>query len=131
MIPLDCVVECIDLPEAEAAQADGRGVVSLRGRALPFVRLRRVMGLGEGDRSREQVVVVRTGQGLAGLAVDVVDGESHTVIKRLGRQFRRWLGLAGASILSDGRVACRPRCPRARAQGRRGRCGPRFTGSHE
>ena len=105
VIPLDCVVECIDLPEASAAQADRRGVVNLRGRGLPFVRLRRVMGLGEGDRSREQVVVVQTAEGAAGLAVDVVQGESQTVIKPLDRQMRGGAPLAGATILSDGRVA--------------------------
>jgi two-component system chemotaxis sensor kinase CheA len=105
VIPLDCVVECIDLPAAEAAQADGRGVVNLRGRALPFVRLRRVMGLGEGDRAREQVVVVRAAEGAAGLAVDVVQGESQAVIKPLDRQMRGGAPLAGATILGDGRVA--------------------------
>jgi two-component system chemotaxis sensor kinase CheA len=105
VIPLDCVVECIDLPEAEAAQADGRGVVSLRGRALPFLQLRRVMGLGEGDPSRQQVVVVRAAEGTAGLAVDVVHGESQAVIKPLGRQMRGGAPLAGATILGDGRVA--------------------------
>jgi len=105
VIPLDGVVECIDLPAAEAAQADGRGVVNLRGQGLPFVRLRRVMGLGEGDRSREQLVVVRTAEGTAGLAVDVVQGESQTVIKPLGRRTRAGAPLAGATILGDGRVA--------------------------
>jgi two-component system chemotaxis sensor kinase CheA len=105
VIPLDCVVECIDLPEAEAAQADGRGVVSLRGRALPFLQLRRVMGLGEGDPSRQQVVVVRAAEGAAGLAVDVLQGESQTVIKPLDRQMRGGAPLAGATILGDGRVA--------------------------
>jgi len=105
VIPLDCVVECIDLPEAEAAQADRCGVVNLRGRGLPYVRLRRVMGLGEGDRSREQVVVVQTAEGAAGLAVDVVQGESQAVIKPLDRQMRGGAPLAGATILGDGRVA--------------------------
>jgi two-component system chemotaxis sensor kinase CheA len=105
VIPLDCVVECIDLPEAEAAQADGCGVVNLRGRALPFVPLRRVMGLREGDPSRQQVVVVRAAEGAAGLAVDTVQGESQAVIKPLGRQMRGGAPLAGGTILGDGRVA--------------------------
>jgi two-component system, chemotaxis family, sensor kinase CheA len=105
VIPLDSVVECIERPKGEGPRADGRGVIELRGRSLPFVRLGCVLGLGEGAPFREQVVVVRTGQGMAGLAVDAVDGESHTVIKPLGRQFRHLAGLAGASILSDGRIA--------------------------
>jgi two-component system chemotaxis sensor kinase CheA len=105
VIPLDCVVECIDLPHGEAAQADGRGIVNLRGRRLPFVRLRRMLSLGEGVSSREQVVVVRTAQGTVGLAVDVVRGERQAVIKPLGRLFRGLAGVSGATILGDGRVA--------------------------
>jgi two-component system chemotaxis sensor kinase CheA len=105
VIPLDSVVECIDLPHGEAAQADGRGIVNLRGRRLPFVRLRRMLSLGEGVSSREQVVVVRTAQGTVGLAVDVVRGERQAVIKPLGPLFRGLAGVSGATILGDGRVA--------------------------
>jgi two-component system chemotaxis sensor kinase CheA len=105
VIPLDSVVECIELPDGQRSQADGRGIINLRDQILPFVRLRQILGLTVGAPSREQVVVVRTAEGMAGLVVDVVHCESHTVIKPLGRRFRSLAGLAGATILGDGRVA--------------------------
>ncbi len=105
IVPLDSVVECIERPAEAAVHEDGRGVINLRGLTLPFVRLRKVFGIGENAPAREQVVVVHHDGGLAGLAVDVVRGESQAVIKPLGRMFQGLPGVSGATILGDGRVA--------------------------
>ncbi len=105
VVPLEAVLESIELPRDEPSHADGRGVLNVRGRSLPFVRLRHLFGLGAERPPREQVLVLRTGQGVAGLAVDAVRGESQTVIKPLGRLFRGLSGVSGATILGDGRVA--------------------------
>ena len=51
------------------------------------------------------MVVVRQGGGKAGLAVDVLHGESQAVIKPLGTLFRGLPGVSGSTILGDGRVA--------------------------
>jgi two-component system chemotaxis sensor kinase CheA len=105
IIPLDSVVECLELPPDRGAEAAGCGVVNVRGKALPFVRLRRLLGLGEDPTESELVAVVRTGQEEAGLAVDTVLGEGQVVIKPLGQLFRRLPGIAGSTILGNGRVA--------------------------
>jgi two-component system chemotaxis sensor kinase CheA len=105
VIPLDTVVEIVGLDGQEGPREDGRGVLSLRGEPLPFVRLRTVFGAGGATEGREEVVVVRALEGVAGLAVDRVLGESQTVIKPLGRLFDGAPGLSGATILGDGRVA--------------------------
>jgi two-component system chemotaxis sensor kinase CheA len=109
VIPLETVAECLELPAEAATDGDGRAVISLRGSALPCVRLRRLFGLtgaAEGARRREHVVVVRGDDGAqAGLVVDELHGESQTVIKPLGRIFRGLPGIAGSAILGSGRVA--------------------------
>jgi two-component system, chemotaxis family, sensor kinase CheA len=105
IIPLDSVVECLELPPDRGAEAAGCGVVNVRGKALPFVRLRRLLGLGEDPTESELVAVVRTGQEEAGLAVDTVLGEGQVVIKPLGQLFRKLPGIAGSTILGNGRVA--------------------------
>jgi two-component system chemotaxis sensor kinase CheA len=105
LIPLDTVVECLELPREECPHADGRGVLSVRGQALPYLRLREVFGLPDSRRGREHVVVVRHDGGRVGLAVDVLFGESQTVIKPLGRLFQGLPGIAGSAILGSGRVA--------------------------
>jgi len=105
LIPLDAVVECLELPREECPHADGRGVLSLRGEALPYLRLREVFALPGAAPSREHVVVVRQDGGQVGIAVDVLYGESQTVIKPLGRLFQGLPGIAGSAILGSGRVA--------------------------
>jgi two-component system, chemotaxis family, sensor kinase CheA len=105
VIPLDTVVECLELPRGERPHADGRGVLSVRGQALPYLRLREVFALSDSPKGREQVVVVHHDGGHVGLAVDALHGESQTVIKPLGPLFQGLPGIAGSAILGSGRVA--------------------------
>jgi two-component system chemotaxis sensor kinase CheA len=105
ILPLDAVVECLELPESETASPYAHGVVNLRGKPLPYLRLRDHFGL-EGQRPfRENVVVVQHGVQTAGIVVDELHGESSTVIKPLGKMFKQIPGIAGSSILGNGRVA--------------------------
>jgi len=48
---------------------------------------------------------VQHGANAAGIAVDALHGESSTVIKPLGTMFKGLPGVAGSSILGNGRVA--------------------------
>jgi two-component system, chemotaxis family, sensor kinase CheA len=105
MIPLDAVVECLELPAEQCPHADGRGVLNWRGEALPYLRLREVFGAGGTAAGREHVVVVGHDGGRVGLAVDLLYGESQTVIKPLGRLFQGLPGITGSAILGSGRVA--------------------------
>lgn len=104
VLPLDAVIECLELPR-ERSESGDRGVLSLRGESLPYLRLRDRFEVPGQPPGREQVVVVRHEGGRAGLVVDAVLGESQTVIKPLGRMFQGLPGISGASILGDGRVA--------------------------
>jgi two-component system chemotaxis sensor kinase CheA len=105
ILPLDAVVECLELPASETASPAAHGVVNLRGKPLPYLRLRDHFGL-EGQRpARENVVVVQHGGLSAGIVVDALHGESSTVIKPLGTMFKGIPGVAGSSILGNGRVA--------------------------
>lgn len=105
VIPLDTVLECLDLPEEGRRQTDGQGLINLRGKALPYVRLRDVFALGGSSPARENVVVVRHDGMQVGFAVDIVYGESQSVIKPLGKFFQGLPGVAGSTILGNGRVA--------------------------
>ncbi len=105
ILPLDSVVECLELPPEQTASATAVGVVNLRGKPLPYLRLREHFGL-DGERpARENVVVVQHGVQTAGVVVDALHGESSTVIKPLGTMFKGIPGVAGSSILGNGRVA--------------------------
>jgi two-component system chemotaxis sensor kinase CheA len=104
VVPLDRVIECVELPSVQRERAD-QGLFDLRGRALPYARLSSLLGLAPRERRRESVVVVRHEQGLAGIVVDELHGEAQTVIKPLGPLFESAEGVAGSTILASGRVA--------------------------
>lgn len=105
VIPLDAVIECVELPEEERDNPAGVGMLSLRGQVLPYVRLRRLLKLGGSAITRESVVVVHYEGGIAGITVDTLYGESQTVIKPLGRLLDSIPGISGSAILGNGRVA--------------------------
>jgi two-component system, chemotaxis family, sensor kinase CheA len=105
ILPLEAVVECVELPAGERGGADGTGVVALRGRPLPYVRLREVFHVEGRPPQRENVVVVQHGPLTAGVAVDTLQGESLAVLKPLGRMFLGLPGISGSTILGDGKVA--------------------------
>ncbi len=100
VLPLDAVEECIELgPE------QGHEFTDLRGRVLPFVRLRELVGNREPASRRPSIVVVRLGTERVGIVVDSLLGELQTVIKPLARMFRNVDYVSGSSILGNGEVA--------------------------
>jgi len=101
VIPLDMVIECIELRET----AEDRNYLNLRGEVLPFVRLREMFEVPGKAAGRENVVVVQYGGQKAGIVVDQLLGEFQTVIKPLGTLFRNVRGIAGSTILGTGEVA--------------------------
>jgi two-component system chemotaxis sensor kinase CheA len=103
VVPMDHVVECVELPSETRAGATG--VLLLRDEVVPFVRLRHHFGIGGAAPGRENVLIVQHGGAKAGLAVDALHGASQTVIKPLGDYFRDIPGVAGSSVLGNGRVA--------------------------
>jgi two-component system chemotaxis sensor kinase CheA len=102
VVPLDMVVECIELP---AGTSPGASYLNLRGEVLPFLRMREVFDVDAPPPAHENVVVVRNGAVRAGLVVDRLLGEFQTVIKPLGKLFRNLQGIGGSTILGTGEVA--------------------------
>jgi two-component system chemotaxis sensor kinase CheA len=103
IVPLEHVTECTEMP-ARQRGPEASGILSLRGTALPYVRLRRVFGLSGEAPKRENIVVVKVNEFHAGIAVDELLGGMQTVVKPLGRAFRGVPGIAGSTVLGDGRV---------------------------
>ncbi len=101
VVPLDNVIECLELPK-ECQDVD---YMDLRGEVLPFIRIRNLFEI-EGEVPRRQnVVVVGYGENKAGLVVDRLLGEFQTVIKPLGKLFVHLQGIGGSTILGSGEVA--------------------------
>jgi two-component system chemotaxis sensor kinase CheA len=104
VIPIDRVIECTEMP---SGGNEATGIIDLRGEPLPFLRIQRIFGLDASEHARENVVVVEHegGRGRAGIVVDALFGSSQVVMKPMGRFLRQVPGVAGSSILGNGRVA--------------------------
>lgn len=105
VIPLDMMVECLELSPLLERSARQRGNINLRGEALPCAWLKEVFDIEDPFASRANIVVVKVGRERFGLVVDSLHGETQAVIKPLGKLFRGLRGVVGASIQGDGEVA--------------------------
>jgi len=103
VIPLDTVIECLDL--GPFLESEENHLINLRGEVLPFLRLREVFAVPGPRPARERVVVIQYGETRAGIVVDRLLGEFQTVIKPLGELFRNLKGVGGSTILGTGEVA--------------------------
>jgi two-component system, chemotaxis family, sensor kinase CheA len=104
IVPLDLVVECIELP-ADALMPDRPKYLNLRGEVLPYVCLRETFGIEAEGWRRPSVVVVRSGEIKTGILVDSLHGEIQTVIKPMSGIFRHLRYICGTSILGTGNIA--------------------------
>jgi len=106
-IPLDAVKESIRVSNAEIKTINQREVIQLRDRVVPLFRLNTAFGLQPQARTgRYSPVVIVGGENKQiGLVVDSLEGEQDVVIKSMGDYLGEIRGVAGATILGDGRVA--------------------------
>jgi two-component system chemotaxis sensor kinase CheA len=105
MVPLEMVVECMELSAEDAARVRESGYVNLRGQVLPLLRLRDAFEVPGEPGKRENVVVVNYAGQQAGFVVDSLLGEFQAVIKPLGKLFEQLAGISGSTILGSGEVA--------------------------
>jgi two-component system chemotaxis sensor kinase CheA len=95
-------------PTADALSTvpDGGEMVMVRGSLLPILRLYRRFGVipTSEDPTESVLVVVEGGRKNFCVQVDQLIGKQEVVIKSLGETFSNVTGVAGGSILGDGRV---------------------------
>ncbi|MGC2615794.1 MAG: chemotaxis protein CheA [Terracidiphilus sp.] len=105
VLPLADTLECTELSRAEIDSANGRHLINVRGKVVPYIRLREHFGITTAPPSFEQVMLVDTEDGCYGLVFDRVLGNCQTMIKSLGRVYRHMQTVSGATILGNGTVA--------------------------
>ena len=108
VLPLVSIIESIAPRKDQLRRvASGGEVIVLRGEPLPLVRLKRLFRIAadeEESAGRLAVIVENRGKRIA-LLVDELLGQQQVVIKSLETNFRKVDGVAGATILGDGRPA--------------------------
>jgi two-component system chemotaxis sensor kinase CheA len=106
-IPLESVLEVVRIQPKDINTIGGREAVRLRNTVLPLARLDRVMGTSSNGGGHDEwiyIVVVGLAQQRLGIVVDSMLGQKEVVIKSLGGYLGTVPGIAGSTILGDGRV---------------------------
>ena len=99
VLPLDSVVECVDVP------AGAGDAVDVRGERVPALSLAGVLEIAGRPPQRQVAVIVRHAAGKAALIVDAISASIQAVIKPLGKLFASFPFIAGSTVLNNGRVA--------------------------
>jgi two-component system chemotaxis sensor kinase CheA len=101
------VLESLRVDQRQFHLIGNREILKLRDMVLPLIRLESIFGV---ERRSEQndfcyVVVVGTAEKRMGLVVSRLVGQQEVAIKSLGKYLANIPGIAGSTILGDGRVA--------------------------
>ena len=108
VVPLAHVVESLR-PEPGDVRAFGpeAGVLDVRGAYLPILSVGRLLDVPDAgaDPTEAVLIVVETDAGQSILMVDGIQDQRQVVVKSLEANYAPVAGLAGATVLGDGRVA--------------------------
>ncbi len=108
ILPLTSIIESIRPKQGDVRVVAGQTEVALvRGDVLPILRLYQFFGVEPivSEPTRGLLVIVENDGRKIALLVDELIGQSQVVIKSLESNYRKVDGIAGATILGDGRVA--------------------------
>lgn len=104
-LPLASVKEIIELSPDKATPSRTGDFLDIRGKFVPFLRLRQLFDCTSAAPERQSIVIVEASDGCVGLVVDHIIGTNQTVIKQMSKLHRGARSISGATILGDGTVA--------------------------
>jgi len=109
IVPLTVILESLRPQARDVHRLVGGGeVLYVRGEYVPLVRLGRALGLPDATRDPWEGLVMLVdadADGKIGVVVDEIVGQQQVVIKSVEANYRALRGIAGATILGNGRVA--------------------------
>ena len=109
VIPISAIVECMRPARSDVRNLLGtNGTLQLRGAVVPLVHLGDLFGISNAIReiTESVVIIVEASEGARlGVVVDELRGHQQVVIKSIEENYGIVPGIAGATILGNGRVA--------------------------
>lgn len=105
-IPLSSVDEVVAVEPGLVKTINKREVINIRNQVHPILRLDEVVNIKNPDKelAGKYVVINAVGINRVGLVVDKLLGQQEIVIKSIGEYFGEVKGIAGSTILGDGRA---------------------------
>ncbi len=104
-IPATMVEEARELDAAEAAAREAAGAVTRNGLRYPWHTLPQLFRMADTGAAPAWQLLLKHGGMQVALAVEALTQNQEVVVKPLGEQLQHVPGLAGATVLPDGRVA--------------------------
>ncbi|WP_256762398.1 chemotaxis protein CheA [Cohnella sp. WQ 127256] len=107
IIPMSNIAEIVRITRNDIETVRGQSVILLRNQVIPIVWLHDHFNMPRGneEKSHIQLVIVGSAEKRLALAVDGLIGNQEIVIKSLGSYIGKVNGIAGSTILGDGKVA--------------------------
>lgn len=108
IIPLTFISESLQPSSKDIRGISGQGrVVQVRGEYLPLMALHELFGIETQVTEPERgiLVLVEAEGSKVALFVDALVGQNQVVLKSLEANYKKTPGIAGATIMGDGRVA--------------------------
>lgn len=107
ILPLSSVVETVKTTQSDISYINRKPVLRLRDEIIPVINLGNALGRSKGSLTiaeKPYVVVVGLADQKLGINMDRFLGQEEVVIKSLGSYLGTTEGVAGATILGDGRI---------------------------
>jgi two-component system, chemotaxis family, sensor kinase CheA len=108
VIPLNSIIETMQPKSENIKSVTGEGaMVHTRGEYLPIIAMHKAFNIATQvtDATKGMLVIVEAQGKKAALLFDDLVGQQQVVIKSLETNFRKVIGVSGATILGDGTVA--------------------------
>lgn len=107
VIPISSVIEVLRVNKKEIYHINQKPVTKIRERVVPIISLKKYLykDISENeDLEFLYIVVVGIAEQQLGVQVDSLLGQKEVVIKSLGSYLKKVPGIAGSTIMGDGRV---------------------------
>ncbi|MCH2220682.1 MAG: hybrid sensor histidine kinase/response regulator, partial [Dechloromonas sp.] len=106
-VPSTMIEQVMEMKEKGLTAIREQGEVNWQGHRYPFHYLPHLLGDAEAmpEAHRQYwVLLLRSGTQRVSVLVDELKGNQEVVVKNIGAQLARVVGIAGATVLGDGRV---------------------------
>jgi len=108
IVPLSFIIESLQPDPADIKEISGQGqVIHVRGEYLPVIALHKIFNIQTKiTNPAEGILILLEAEGKkVALFVDDLVSQHQVVIKSLETNYRKVVGVSGATIMGDGRVA--------------------------
>ncbi len=105
-LPFSAIERLLQVNRNEVTTVQNKEMIIHEGKPLPLAWLEDLLELPPTSRSRLMfsVVIISASERYLGLVIEELEGEHELVVKGLGNQLAKVMGIAGATVLGSGEV---------------------------